>query len=374
MSVPLQSQKKKDLENRMKFYFAPMEGITTYIYRNAHHKHYGGIEKYYAPFVSPGPDQGISMKEAKDVLPEKNLGVPMIPQIMTNRSVDFIKACQVMQNLGYKELNFNLGCPSGTVVSKRKGSGFLAHPDELNRFLEEVFNDPMIVNKEVEISIKTRTGKASQEEWPRLMEIYNQYPMKELIIHPRVREDFYKNTPSWESFAHAVEISKIPLVFNGDIFRVSEFLAFAERFPQIEAIMLGRGIIRNPELAEQIFALYDGVETRVTGPEHGGGFVGERLPLSETQRTIEVKGTISAQAKAAAKADQFDKKRFRAFHDELIEEYTEYMYGEKPVLYKMKELWFYMMSMFPECGNLEKKVKKTNRLDEYQTYMDELFS
>ena len=315
----------------MKFYFAPMEGITTYIYRNAHHKHYDGIEKYYAPFVSPGPDQGLSMKEVKDVLPEKNQGVPMIPQIMTNRSVDFIKACQVMQELGYRELNFNLGCPSGTVVSKRKGSGFLAYPDDLNRFLEEVFNDPMIVNKEVEISIKTRAGKTSHEEWPRLMEIYNQYPMKELIIHPRVQQDFYKNTPSWEAFAHAVEISKIPLVFHGDIFRVPEFLAFAERFPQIEAIMLGRGIIRNPELAERIFA-------------------GDTIP------------------------DVFDKKRFRAFHDELIEEYKEYMYGEKPVLYKMKELWFYMMSMFPGNEKLEKKIKKTNRLDEYCTYMDELFS
>ena len=329
----------------MRFYFAPMEGITTYIYRNAHHKHYDGIEKYYAPFVSPGPDQGLSLKEAKDVLPEKNEGIPMIPQIMTNRSVDFIKACQVMQNFGYKELNFNLGCPSGTVVSKRKGSGFLAYPDELNRFLDEVFNDPMIVNKEVEISIKTRTGKMSQEEWPRLMEIYNQYPMKELIIHPRVREDFYKNTPSWESFAHAVEISRIPLVFNGDIFRVPEYLAFVEQFPQIDAIMLGRGIIRNPELAERILALHDQED-----------------------------GTISETAKAAAVPDLFDKKRFRAFHDELIDEYKDYMYGEKPVLYKMKELWFYMMSMFPESGKLEKKIKKTNYLDEYLSYVDELLA
>ena len=314
----------------MKFYFAPMEGITTYIYRNAHHKHYGGIEKYYAPFVSPGPDQGLSMKEAKDVLPEKNQGIPMIPQIMTNRSVDFIKACQVMQNFGYTELNYNLGCPSGTVVSKRKGSGFLAYPDDLNRFLEEVFNDPMIVNKEVEISIKTRAGKTSQEEWPRLMEIYNQYPMKELIIHPRVQQDFYKNTPSWESFAHAVEISKIPLVFNGDIFRVPEFLAFTEKFPQIDAIMLGRGIIRNPELAERIFA-------------------GDTTP------------------------DVFDKKRFRAFHDELIEEYTEYMYGEKPVLYKMKELWFYMIMLFPNQDRVLKKIKKAKKLIEYDAAIRELF-
>lgn len=337
----------------MKFYFAPMEGITTYIYRNAHHKHYQGIDKYYAPFVSPGPDQGLSVKEVRDILPENNENIPLIPQLMTNRSVDFIKACQVVSNLGYKELNFNLGCPSGTVVSKRKGSGFLAYPDDLDRFLDEVFNDPMIVNKEVEISIKTRAGKMSHDEWPRLMEIYNQYPMKELIIHPRVQQDFYKNTPSWDVFADAMKMSKIPLVFNGDIFRVPEFLKFAETFPQIDAIMLGRGIIRNPELAEQIFALYDQVEVR-----------------TETSVT----GTISDEAKKNAKADVFDKKRFRAFHDELIEDYSDYMYGEKPVLYKMKELWFYMMSMFPDNGKLDKKIKKTNRLDEYRTYIDELFS
>lgn len=337
----------------MKFYFAPMEGITTYIYRNAHHKHYQGIDKYYAPFVSPGPDQGLSVKEVRDILPENNENIPLIPQLMTNRSVDFIKACQVVSNLGYKELNFNLGCPSGTVVSKRKGSGFLAYPDDLDRFLDEVFNDPMIVNKEVEISIKTRAGKMSHDEWPRLMEIYNQYPMKELIIHPRVQQDFYKNTPSWDVFADAMKMSKIPLVFNGDIFRVPEFLKFAETFPQIDAIMLGRGIIRNPELAEQIFALYDQVEER-----------------TETSVT----GTISDEAKKNAKADVFDKKRFRAFHDELIEDYSDYMYGEKPVLYKMKELWFYMMSMFPDNGKLDKKIKKTNRLDEYRTYIDELFS
>ncbi|MBQ7795667.1 MAG: tRNA-dihydrouridine synthase family protein [Lachnospiraceae bacterium] len=348
----------------MKFYFAPMEGITTYTYRNLHHKHYSGIEKYYAPFVSPGPDQGLSMKEVKDVLPEKNQDIPMVPQIMTNRSVDFIKACHVMQDLGYKELNFNLGCPSGTVVSKRKGSGFLAFPDDLNRFLEEVFNDPLIVNKEVEISIKTRAGKMNHEEWPKLMEIYNQYPMKELIIHPRVQQDFYKNTPSWEVFEHAVEVSKIPLVFNGDIFRVPEFLAFAEKFPQIDAIMLGRGIIRNPELAERIFALYDHVE-KCTEDDVAGRIVKAGM--------IEVTGTISEAAITAAVPDVFDKNRFRAFHDDLIAEYSEIMYGEKPVLYKMKELWFYMMSMFPDCGKLEKKIKKTNRLGEYRTYMNELF-
>ena len=318
----------------MKLYFAPMEGITTYIYRNLHYKHYKGIDKYYSPFVSPGPNQGLSVKEIRDVLPENNPDIPMIPQLMTNRSVDFVMAAKVMKERGYTELNFNLGCPSGTVVSKKKGSGFLAYPDDLNRFLEEVFSDPCLVNKEVEVSVKTRAGKTSHEEWPRLMEIYNQYPIKELIIHPRVQQDMYKNTPSWDVFAQAVEESKIPLVFNGDIFRVPEFLAFAERFPQIDRIMLGRGIIRNPELAERILALDE---------------EGSAIP------------------------DQFDKKRFRRFHDDLIEAYSDYMYGERPVLYKMKELWFYMISMFPDSQKVGKKIMKSNHLAEYQTIVEQLF-
>lgn len=340
----------------MKLYFAPMEGITTYTYRNLHHRHYSGINKYFSPFVSPGPDQGLSVKEIRDVLPENNRDIPLIPQLMTNRSVDFIKAVQVMRDRGYSEVNLNLGCPSGTVVSKRKGSGFLAYPDDLNRFLEEIFSAPFIVKKEVEVSIKTRAGKESHEEWPRLMEIYNQYPVKELIIHPRVQQDLYKNTPSWEVFAQAVEKSKIPLVFNGDIFRVPEFLAFTERFPQIDRIMLGRGMVRNPELAERILALY-GEDAR------------EGLRAS----AADVGSGISDESKTAARPDQFDKIRFRAFHDALIEEYSEYMYGERPVLYKMKELWFYMISMFPDRQKIGKKIMKSNHLKEYRAIVDELF-
>lgn len=326
-----------------------MEGITTYTYRNLHHKHYAGIDKYFSPFVSPGPDQGLSVKEVRDVLPENNENIPMIPQLMTNRAVDFIKAAQVMAELGYREVNFNLGCPSGTVVSKRKGSGFLAFPEELDRFFDEVFSDPFIAGGGVEISVKTRAGKESHEEWPRLMEIYNQYPIKELIIHPRVQQDKYNNTPDWDVFADAVRESKIPLVFNGDIFRVPEFLKFIEQFPQIDRIMLGRGEIRNPELAERILALYG---------DH------------ENDDACE----ISDKVRLEAQADLFDRNRFRSFHDALVEEYSQVLYGERPVLYKMKELWFYMISMFPGSEKLHKRIKKSNHLDEYRAIMDELFS
>ncbi len=318
----------------MKIYFAPMEGITTYIYRNLHRRLYSGVEKYFAPFISPGPDQGLSVKEVRDVLPENNEGTPLIPQLMTNRSGDFIEACRVMSGMGYREINLNLGCPSGTVVSKRKGSGFLAYPEELDRFFDEVFSDSFIGNGEVEISVKTRTGKESHEEWPRLMEIYNRYPFKELIIHPRVRNDYYKNTPNLDVFEEAVKNSVNPVVFNGDLFRIPEFLRFAERFPDAEAVMIGRGLIRNPELAERI------------------------LSLSRTEK---------------AEADGFDLARFREFHDLLLSEYRERMSGEIPVLYKMKELWFYMMSMFPDSGKIEKKIKKSKRLAEYRAAVDELF-
>lgn len=325
-----------------------MEGITTYTYRNLHYKHYTGIDKYFSPFVSPGPDQGLSVKEVRDVLPENNEKIPMIPQLMTNRAVDFVKAAQVMAELGYREVNFNLGCPSGTVVSKRKGSGFLAFPDELERFFDEVFSDPFIAGGGVDISVKTRAGKETHDEWPRLMEIYNQYPLKELIIHPRVQQDKYNNTPSLDVFADAVKESKIPLVFNGDIFRVPEFLAFTAQFPQIDRIMIGRGEIRNPELAERI------------------------LGLSENPGETACEN--SDKVRFEAKADQFDQNRFRRFHDALVEEYSQVLYGERPVLYKMKELWFYMISMFPDSEKIHKKIKKSNHLSEYRAIVDELFS
>ena len=166
------------------------------------------------------------------------------------------------------------------------------------------------------------------------MEIYNRYPFKELIIHPRVRNDYYKNTPNLDVFEEAVKNSVNPVVYNGDLFRIPEFLRFAERFPDAEAVMIGRGLIRNPELAERI------------------------LSLSRTEK---------------AEVDGFDRARFREFHDLLLSEYRERMSGEIPVLYKMKELWFYMMSMFPDSGKIEKKIKKSKRLAEYRAAVDELF-
>ena len=164
-----------------------------------------------------------------------------VPQILTNSAEDFIKTAERLQEYGYEEVNLNLGCPSKTVVSKGRGSGFLAEPDRLNAFLEEIFNETPI-----RISVKTRIGKESPEEWIRLLEIYNQYPMEELIIHPRIQTDFYKNTPNLEMFEYAVKNSKNPLCYNGDICTKEEYETICNRFPEVPSVMIGRGILKNP--------------------------------------------------------------------------------------------------------------------------------
>ena len=166
------------------FYFAPLEGITTYIYRNLHHQKFGSMDKYFTPFVSPTSNHDFKSRAKKDVIPEHNQGIPVVPQILSNRSDEFVYTASRLIEYGYHEINLNLGCPSGTVVSKGRGSGFLAKPEELDRFLDDIFSQC-----EVPISVKTRLGRYSPDEFPDLLEIYNRYPIEELTIHPRIRDD-----------------------------------------------------------------------------------------------------------------------------------------------------------------------------------------
>ncbi len=312
----------------MEFYFAPLEGITSYTYRNLHHKYYSGVEKYYTPFLSPGPEKGLGIRQLRDVVPENNPNILLVPQLLTNRAGDFLKSMEVLGEYGYREINLNLGCPSGTVTAKKKGSGFLYYPQELDRFLDEVFKDRQIWSGEFQVSVKTRIGKNSPEEWPELMEIYNRYPLKELIIHSRIQRDFYNNIPNLEVFEDALVQSKNPVVYNGDIFSDRDFRRFRERFPAVKTIMLGRGLIQNPELARAL----------------------------KEERSSEI----------------FDKTRLKNFHDELLEQYCERMSGERNVLFRMKELWFYMIRLFPDHPKVEKKIKKATRLAEYRAAVDEL--
>lgn len=306
----------------MKYYLAPLEGITTCAYRKVYHKYYLAMDKYFTPFLSPHNKRGFSTKEKRELYPEYNEGMYVVPQILTNHAMDCLDTMRKLEELGYREVNLNLGCPSKTVVSKNKGSGFLAYPEELDRFLEEIFE-----HTDLKVSVKTRIGKESVEEFPKLLEIYNKYPLEELIIHPRTQVEFYKYSPHVDVFAYATEKSEHSLCYNGDVFSVENEQKIREQFPAIEAIMIGRGIISQPWLLE----------------------------------TIKEGATL-------------DKQKFQEFHDELLNTYLAMNYGEKPALFKMKELWAFTKADSKEMEKALKKIRKSEKLSTYNCAMKEVLT
>ena len=315
----------------MKFYLAPMEGLTGFVFRNAYQKHFGDIDTYFTPFIN---NKKMNYKEIKDILPEHNKGMHVVPQILTNRAEDFLASATELGNYGYESVNLNLGCPSGTVVTKHRGAGFLAVPEELDHFLEEIFADCPL-----RISVKTRIGINDAGEWERILSIYEKYPMEELIIHPRVQKDFYNNTPDMDAFLYAVENSRHTLCYNGDICSVDDYKAWIQKMEgkdrehgsgstaqHTEHMMLGRGILKNP------------------------GLVGELMghaPITKDQ--------------------------FHAFHDDVLKGYLDVMSGERNTLFRMKELWFYFAKYFTEPEKYVKQIKKTQRVAEYRVIVDNLF-
>ena len=343
-------------------YFAPLEGITTYPYRNLHHKYFGGVDKYFTPFLAPGPEQGMSVKEMRDVLPENNAGVPVVPQILTNRAGDFLLASKKLAEMGYREINLNLGCPSGTVTAKKKGSGFLLYPDDLDRFFDEVFADASVRNGEFQISVKTRIGKNEVEEWPEIMEVYNRYPISELTVHPRIQKEFYKGVPHLDVFADILKESRNPIVYNGDLFTAEHMKKFREKFPTVENVMIGRGLIRNPALAELIKIEEAGVENAqvCAGTENGN----KETSPEQTEKTVPESRNTGDNLMP----------RIRAFHDEIFEYYRETMSGDRNLLFRMKDLWSYMLAEVPDSEKLAKKIRKSQHVPEYLAAVDEAFA
>lgn len=334
----------------MKLYYAPLEGITGYIYRNAFHQNFGSADKYFIPFLSPGEKKKLSEKEKNDILPAHNEGMYAVPQLLSKNAQDVIKACQMLKDYGYEEVNLNIGCPSGTVVNKGRGAGMLADLEHLNTFLEEVFT-----KADISISIKTRIGMENTEEWQKILNIYNQYPLKELIVHPRLRKDFYNGTPHYETFAYAMEYSKNPLCYNGDINILQDYVQIKKRFPDIEHIMIGRGFLRNPFLLQQLQSYEQKDHTQISNVQ--------AEPKAQQPETV----TANLQP-------QFDIETLKQFHTTLLQGYKACMPGETPVLFKMKELWFYMQDMFPEDTKLYKKIRKAKNLSEYESIVKMAFA
>ena len=303
---------------------APLEGITGYVFRNVHHRHFPGVRKYYIPFIEPKPKAKkiFTGRELGDILPEHNEGVPVVPQILTNKWEDFLWTADHLKEYGYTEINWNVGCPAKTVVSKNRGSGFLAFPEEIDKFLYQVFE-----KTDLKISVKTRIGRDNPEEFDRLLEIYEKYPLEELVVHPRTQKDFYGNTPDLDAFGKAVKCRKFAVVYNGDILNREDLNQIQSRFPEISLYMIGRGVLRNPQLIENL--------QQGSGP---------------------------------------DKEKIWDFLEDLKEAYSQELSGETVVLFKLKEIWCYMIKLFEAPGKWAGKLKKAKHLSDYEVAARAIFA
>lgn len=319
----------------MQIYYAPLEGITGFLYRNLYHEYFGtGIDKYFTPFIVPTGGGFTKHKSMKDILPEYNVGMPIVPQLLSNNAEDFLVLAKKLRVLGYDEINLNLGCPYRTVVSKGRGSGFLGRKKELDAFLNQVFEG---CQGKMDISVKTRIGLQDLAEWDEILTLYNQYPIKELIIHPRLQKQFYSGKPHKEAFELALAKSKNPLCYNGDIFTKEDYLAFTKAYPQVDKVMIGRGFLVNPGLYQEI-----------------------------TQGKV------------------MTKEQLKAFHDRIYKEYRVLMGEDKNTLFKMKELWNYMQYLFVTrkfdadeknavAEKYIKKIRKAMKAAEYEATVNGLF-
>lgn len=305
----------------MRIELAPMEGITTYIYRNALAEYYGGVDTYFSPFISTHKDKELNFKEKNEIRAENNSNIKLVPQVLTANADEFLYTSSQIAKYGYDQININFGCPSGTVTTKGKGSGALKDIENLRRLLDDIFS-----KTDLKVSIKTRIGYENPDEWENLLEIYRQFPIEELIVHARVREDFYNGNARVETLASS-DLSGIRFSYNGDIFSVDNYLHIKETFKNPFAVMIGRGIISRPWLAAEI----KNNENKSFG--------------------IEV---------------------FKAFNHKLIDGYDKIMPGEKNTLFKLKELWTYMIQSFDNDKKLLKSIKKCNSLKEYERIIDSL--
>lgn len=281
-------------ENQL--YFAPMEGITGSIYRRAHHRIFGGVDRYYAPFIFTNPKGKISKKDLLEIAPEYNEGCWVVPQLLSNCAEDFIATAHTLKGLGYDEVNLNLGCPSSTVASKGRGSGFLGEKEALKAFLADIFD-----KTDMKISLKTRIGLNRADEFDDILDIYQAFPVEMLIVHPRIRMDYYSGKPDMEAFEKASARMPFPVCYNGDIFTAAAYERVSQKYSDICHWMIGRGLLSNPALCREI----------------RGGDCASREELADYYHTMR-------------------------------DEYEVRLQGNKKVVFLMKEFWHYISWILSE--------------------------
>ena len=305
----------------MLYYCAPLEGLTGRQFRKIHARHFPGTDRYFMPFLSPAQGHAFSRRELRELDPNYAPEVPAIPQLLTRRTEDFLWAAGELADMGYPEVNLNLGCPSGTVTAKGKGAGFLGRLEELEAFLDEIFS-----RCPIPISIKTRLGISQPEEFTQILQLYRRYPLRELILHPRVQKDMYRLPVRNAWYAPALEDSKYPVCANGDLNTLRDISALLAQYPGLDRIMLGRGLMADPALIVR---------------QRGG---------SPASREV-----------------------LQRFHDELYASYTQDFGSPHSAMMRMKEHWFYLIQRFQDHATHAKHIKKARTPQDFQWWIQAVF-
>ena len=306
----------------MELYFAPMEGITGARYRQAHRACFGGVDRYYLPFLSPTRDHLFTPRELRQVSPEVNAGLNAVPQLLTREPADFLWAARALGEMGYGEVNLNLGCPSGTVVAKGKGAGLLADPPALERLLEGIFSGDL---GGVRVSVKTRMGMADPEEFGPLLELLGLFPISLLIVHPRVREDYYRHPLRRAEFLALLPRLGLPWCWNGGV-TDRESYDQAAALPGVRGVMVGQGLLADPALARKLRG----------GPPAG-------------------------------------RDELRQFHDLLYRGYLADFGSQRNTVFHMKEVWRYLSRLFDGGEKLFKQIKKAQDAPAYEGAVGRIF-
>ena len=301
----------------MQYYFAPLEGITDATFRRLHHQYFPGVDKYFMPFLSPTIHRQLTPREERELPKADSLPFTAVPQLLGKNVEDMLWAIQVCADQGYDEVNINLGCPSGTVVSKGKGSGMLSDLYALDEFLSAIYARAVLP-----VSLKTRIGVNDSENWEKLLEIYRNYPVKELTVHPRIRKAFYKGDCDMTAFAQAVEDSPFPVCYNGNVGSLADAEAIAARFPTVPSIMIGRGLVADP------------------GMLSGGT----------------------------------DRETLKAFLSELSDTYCIVFESKRNAIYRMKDNWHYLIALFEGSDKLWKELRKTTDYDRFMSIANEIIT
>jgi tRNA-dihydrouridine synthase len=303
---------------------SPLQGFTDFRFRNAFQKFFGGIDKYIAPYIRVNGKQEIKPANERDLLPENNRSLELIPQIITKDADEFLFVAEYVQKLGYTELNWNLGCPYPMIAKRGMGSGLLNMPDRINEILKRVFAET-----DIQVSVKMRLGYESPQEIFKVLPVLERYRLANITIHPRIGKQLYRGEVDLKTFEECLGLSSHKIFYNGDITSVQSFREMKERFPAISNWMIGRGLIADPFLPAMI---------KADNPVH---------PANRCEV-------------------------FNSFHDALFSSYEEALSGQKHLLMKMYTLWEFFIQSFPHSRKYLKKIKKARSLSVYKEVVNQI--